>query len=63
MVKKLSEMSDKELIERFESLYQAVHIVGCFGSREVTELMAVEAELRKRGYTIQEQMPKIVKET
>jgi len=63
LYQKLSEMSDEELIKRFESLYQAVHIVECFGSREVRELMAVEGELRKRGYTIQEQMPKIVKET
>jgi len=62
-MKKLSEMSDKELIERFESLYQAIYIVECFGSRDVQELMEVEAELRKRGYTFQEQIPKIVKET
>lgn len=62
LYQELSEMSDEELIKRFESLYQAVYIVECFGSRDVMELMTVEEELRKRGYTIQEQMPKVVKE-
>ena len=55
-------MSDEELIERFESLYQTIYIVECFGSKDVQELIEVEAELRKRGYTFQEQIPKIVKE-
>jgi len=61
-MKKISEMSDEELIRRFESLYQAIYVVECFGSRDVIELVEVEEELARRGYKIQEEIPKVVKE-
>lgn len=62
-------MSDEELIKRFESLYRSIYMTEDYWSKEETEiandiieLMKVRTELRKRGYTIQEQIPKIVKE-
>jgi len=68
-MKNLSEMSDEELIKRFESLYRSIYMTEDYWSKEETEiandiieLMKVRTELRKRGYTIQEQIPKIVKE-
>ena len=69
-MKKMSEMSDEELIKYFERLYRTIYMSeDYFWSKDATEiakdiieLMKVRTELRKRGYTIQEQMPKIVKE-
>ena len=70
-MKKMSEMSDEELIKYFERLYRTIYMSeDYFWSKDATEiakdiieLMKVRTELRKRGYTIQEQMPKIIKET
>ena len=58
----IESMSDKELIERFKSLYQAVKVVECYSTRDVIELMRVESELLKRGYCIIEKVPDVVKE-
>ena len=57
----ISEMSDKDLIERFKSLWFAIHIAECYSNDEVIELMRVEEELDSRGYMIVDQVPKVVK--
>jgi len=62
MPKTLKEMSDEELKERYLSLYECIFIVECFGSRDCLEFYAIENELVDRGFTFQEQLPKIVKE-
>jgi len=49
MDKKLSEMTDEELKDSYLSLYESIHIVECFGSRDIVELAAIEGELIKRG--------------
>lgn len=47
-------MEDPELIELVERVYHQVYIAECFGSRDVQELQAGQAELELRGYTIDE---------
>ena len=58
----LESLSDEELIERFKSLYHIVKIVECYSARDVLELIKIENELIKRGYTFREKIPDVVKE-
>jgi len=62
MDKKLSEMTDEELKDSYLSLYESIHIVECFGSRDIVELAAIEGELIKRGYVIRESLPESLPE-
>jgi len=53
-MKKISEMSDKELISYAIQLYDAIFIVDCYGPKDLYDYVAVIEELTRRGYKIQE---------
>jgi len=50
----IEEMDDTKLIEEASSLYESIYVVDCFGARDIMILDAMCAELKKRGYTINE---------
>ena len=51
-MKSIREMDDEELIDLYESLYEAVYVLECYGPRDYQLMLAAEAELERRGYKI-----------
>ena len=51
-MKSIREMNDEELIDLYESLYEAVYVLECYGARDYQLMLAAEAELERRGYKI-----------
>jgi hypothetical protein len=50
----LEKLSDRELKNRFISLWQNVYEFECFGSHDLIELEVIAQELERRGYEITE---------
>jgi len=48
-----ADKTTKELIEEYESLDELINVVGCYGSIDVMRYYAIEAELLRRGCTIE----------
>jgi len=44
-------MTDKELIDLYESLYEGVYVLECYGVKDYQLMIAAE-EVRRRGYKI-----------
>jgi len=51
-VKSIKEMSDQELIDLYQSLYEAVYVFECYGIKDYQLMIAAEEELKRRGYKI-----------
>jgi len=51
-MKSIREMSDQELIDLYQSLYEAVYVFECYGVRDYQLMLAAEEELKRRGYKI-----------
>jgi len=51
-MKDIKEMTDKELIDLYQSLYEGVYVLECYGPRDYQRMLAAEAELERRGYKI-----------
>lgn len=52
--KTFAEMGDKELKKQYAGLYDAIYNAECYGTRDMLNLEAIEEELCKRGYIIEE---------
>ena len=50
-MKDIKEMTDKELIDLYQSLYEGVYVFECYGVKDYQRMLAAE-ELRRRGYKI-----------
>ncbi len=46
---KLSEMTNKELEEEYIAYDETVYKVGCYGTKDVMWLNAIEKEIERRG--------------
>jgi hypothetical protein len=53
-MKRISEISDEELISYAMQLYNAIFVVGSYGLKDLYDYVAVIEELARRGYKIQE---------
>ncbi|MCI4407804.1 MAG: hypothetical protein JHC26_01840 [Thermofilum sp.] len=53
-MKKISEMSDKELISYAIQLHDVIFVVECYGLKDLYDYAVVMKELIRRGYKIQE---------
>ena len=51
-MKDIRQMSDQELINLYQSLYEGVYVFECYGPRDYQLMLAAEEELRGRGYKI-----------
>ncbi len=51
-MKDIRQMSDQELINLYQSLYEGVYVFECYGPRDYQLMLAAEEELRRRGYKI-----------
>jgi len=51
-MKDIKEMSDQELINLYQSLYEGIYVLECYGPRDYQLMLAAEAELERRGYKI-----------
>ena len=51
-MKDIKQMSDQELINLYQSLYEGVYVLECYGPRDYQRMLAAEAELERRGYKI-----------
>ena len=51
-MKDIKEMTDKELIDLYQSLYEGIYVLECYGPRDYQLMLAAEAELERRGYKI-----------
>ena len=52
----IKKLSDKKLKDHAISLYEAIYIAECYGSKDIVELDLLCAELQNRGYSITERM-------
>ena len=50
----LEKISDKELKNRFISLWESIFLFECYGTHDLLELEVLAQELEKRGYEITE---------
>jgi len=50
----LEKMTDKQLKDRYISLWESINVIECFGSRDVLECEMIARELEKRGYEVSE---------
>ena len=50
----LEKMSDKQLIDLFKSLYDAIYVAECYGVFDLALMGKVVEELKRRGYVIVE---------
>lgn len=60
-MKKLKDMTVKQLKSDYLKLYNQIEIVDCFGTKDIIRYQAIAQELEKRGYEIQEGQPTFVK--
>ena len=51
-MKDIKEMTDKELKDLYQSLYEGIYVLECYGPRDYQLMLAAEAELERRGYKI-----------
>jgi len=51
-MKDIRQMSDQELINLYQSLYEGVYVLECYGVKDYQRMLAAEEELRRRGYKI-----------
>ena len=51
-MKKISEMKDEELIDLVKGLYNSIHVVECYSSRDLILFEAAVEELERRGYRV-----------
>jgi len=51
-MKDIKQMSDQELINLYQSLYEGVYVLECYGPRDYELMITAEQELRRRGYKI-----------
>jgi len=51
-MKDIKKMTDQELINLYQSLYEGVYVLECYGSRDYELMLAAEQEFRRRGYKI-----------
>jgi len=49
---KFTDMSDNQLIGEALALYDSIHVIECYGGKDMLYLNAVTAELEKRGYEV-----------
>lgn len=56
----LKELTDKELKEEAIALYESIYVTECYGIRDMFLYEKVLAELRNRGYTVQERIELII---
>ena len=49
----LTQLPTAELKKRARSVWEAIYITGCYGTNDLRELDALEAELYKRGYVLE----------
>jgi len=54
MGKKFSEMTDEELQKEYLTLHDIIYKIDCFGTSDMINFQAIEHELEKRGYIIEE---------
>lgn len=60
---RFSEMTDEELKKEYEGLYDVIENVEVFSDSDMWNLQAIETELEKRGYIIEESKKvRIIKE-
>lgn len=57
---KLSEMTKRELKEEYIAVWETVYKIGCYGTKDLRWLDAVEKEIHKRGMEIEAQCPEVV---
>jgi len=55
-------MSNQELINLCQSLYEGVYVFGCYGIRDYQLMVAAEEELRRMGYKIVRRVEVVKKE-
>jgi len=51
-MKDIKQMTDQELINLYQSLYEGVYVFECYGIKDYQLMIAAEEELKRRGYKI-----------
>jgi len=51
-MKDIKQMTDKELIDLYQSFYEGVYVLECYGVKDYQLMIAAEAELERSGYRI-----------
>ena len=51
-MKDIRQMSDQELINLYQSLYEGIYVLECYGIKDYQLMLAAEEELERRGYKI-----------
>jgi len=48
-MKKISEMSNEKLKEKFQAYYEIINKIGCYGTKDLRMYDALEFEIFRRG--------------
>jgi hypothetical protein len=57
----LEKISDKELKNRYISLWENIYEFDCYGTHDLVELEALASELKRRGYDVGERRKPVIR--